>query len=376
MRGVRVTLLPLVFAGACAACAARPPKVGLAAVRAPNAALPEADPAAPSASKHAARVASLDRHVLFRFRAGTPMMAEPAVGPDGSIYLATVDGYVHALYPDGRFHWSYTLAGGVLGAPVVDRRGTLYVGTESGRIYVIHPNGTGFWTFQAPTSIVTPLVRDAHGLVLFGASDQRVFAVSPFGGALWSVLPGGAISAGPVAGPHARLWFGTESGALASVGGYSQLRVTELGGPILSAPVVGEDGSVFAVAGDRLVALGPDRKERWHADGVRFVSRAGGGDVVVCLGGGDLAWMRGSGATLRRVHLAERASAPPAVLPDGRVVVPTDSGRVLLVSASGKLSGAERVGHAPLLAPLVDAARERVLVTSGDGQLVVLSIEK
>lgn len=373
---VRGTLLFLVAAVACCSCAARAPEVSLAAVRAPSVALPEVDPSAPSAAPRAARAPSLERRVLFRFRAGSPTMAEPAVGPDGSIYITTVGGYVHALYPDGRFHWSYTVAGGTFGAPVVDRRGTLYVGTESGRIYVIHPNGTGFWTFGAPVSIVTPLARDARGLLYFGASDRRVFAVSPFSGPLWSVVLDGAITAGPVVGPHARLWFGTERGALASVGGYSQLRVTSLGGAILSAPVVREDGSVFAVAGERLVALAPDRRERWHADGVRFVASAGSGELVVWLRGGDLAWMRGNGATLRRVHLGERASAPPAVLANGSVVVPTDSGRVVLVSAAGKLVGTERVGRAPLLAPLVDRARGRVLVTAGDGYLMALSVDK
>ena len=59
------------------------------------------------------------RGLLWRFDAGAPVVAPPVVSDRGRLYVATTEGYVHALGADGGFRWSYTVEGAVLGAMAV-----------------------------------------------------------------------------------------------------------------------------------------------------------------------------------------------------------------------------------------------------------------
>jgi hypothetical protein len=71
----------------------------------------------------------------------------PLVGPDGTVYIVSVDAssdHLYAVNPDGTTRWSLALAGGGIGfgsmAMAVD--GTIYAAIDSGHLYAVNADGS------------------------------------------------------------------------------------------------------------------------------------------------------------------------------------------------------------------------------------------
>jgi outer membrane protein assembly factor BamB len=61
--------------------------------------------------------------------------ASPVIAVDRTIYFASGDGTVYALYPNGKLRWAFEAAGGPFTAtPVVAKDGTIYIAGYGGTI--------------------------------------------------------------------------------------------------------------------------------------------------------------------------------------------------------------------------------------------------
>ena len=116
------------------------------------------------------------------FGAGAPSAGAPALGPDGQIYVATQEGYVHALDRSGGFLWSYTVKGAIHVPPVVLPGGAVVVVTRLNLVYAIRPDGRRLWVYRVPEPVQTPLRVSERGTLVFGAGRFYAYAVSAFGG--------------------------------------------------------------------------------------------------------------------------------------------------------------------------------------------------
>jgi len=104
------------------------------------------------------------------------IQATPAVAPDGTIVVAELGGFVHALRPDGSVRYRYP--GGCdywLAAPVVDGAGTVFIGDPVGRLHVIDPQGSGQRPFEAPRSIQARGSFDSTGRFYLPCTDGWVY---------------------------------------------------------------------------------------------------------------------------------------------------------------------------------------------------------
>lgn len=310
------------------------------------------------------------RNVLFRFGTSSPPTAPPAVGRNGAIYVVTSEGYVHALHPDGSYHWSYTVAGRVTGGPVVVASGGIFLPT-SRTVYAFRPEGTLLWSFASPVTLSSGLGSDERTRTYFASQDGRVFTLSTRG-ALLSHIPGKVrVSVDPVVLRGGSIAVGRSNGTVLVSGKGKNARF-ELGQPV-TALLDCPGATVCAIAGAELHALG--------GSGARFrtpATRAGENDdhLAVLTSDERLRVFRGTGGEpLLERALPAAASGSPAVAKNGTVFVPLRNGALISVTPAGDVNGCVAVGDSPLGTPVLDAPRNRVLVTAHQGLVASISIE-
>jgi len=156
----------------------------------------------------------------FRFDAGAPLAAPAEVAPDGSVCVGTVDGYVHALGPDGSFRWSHSVRGAVIHRPhfAAER---WFIATSAQRVYALNRDGSLAWAFQLYSAIETELASDASGTLYFMTADRLLYGMNAHGVVTLrrhfrpGMKPELALSA-PEAlrDPEGNSWFGRSDGVL------------------------------------------------------------------------------------------------------------------------------------------------------------------
>ena len=86
--------------------------------------------------------ASMAQNLKWRYATGVSSF--PVLGPDGTLYVGSGDGYIYAIVTVGNssvaagsLKWRYATGGQVLSSPVLGPDGTLYVGSYDSYIYAI-----------------------------------------------------------------------------------------------------------------------------------------------------------------------------------------------------------------------------------------------
>ena len=306
----------------------------------------------------------------WRFRAGSPSPGI-AVAPDGTVYVPTHEGHVHAVAADGQFQWSFNCHAPATGV-AVNARGLLLVGTNDGVLHAILAGGTGLWAYQAPFPLRTRLAVGGDGTAFVGDASDHLVAVSPFGGARWRAPIEGGIVAGPVVLPDGSVLVGTAAGELLWVDGVLKRRRVALPGVVVQDPEMLSDGTVMVVTESALVVV-RDGIEAWHVDGVE--AAAGAEDECVTIGGDGLCRRALDGTARGCAPFPRSPSARPVVGPRGQVFVPTRAGELVIVAPTGQIERVVQVARTALLEPVVDASHGQVLVGAGDGVVGAVALE-
>lgn len=277
--------------------------------------------------------ARAEPRVAFRFSASSTLFARPGVGRDGSVYVGSGDGYVHALAPDGSFRWSYTLKGRVAAPPVEDpSTGRVFVATSDARLYALESDSHLRWVFPLPVAAKSELGLTPKGTLLFVGQDEHLYGVTT-GGALNLRLAAPGARSAPVwtSAGQALLVLG---GTLATLKGYGYERAA------LPAALLDVDK----------LALGPDRA------------------IFACQDGTARAL---SGEHEELLVKGECVAAP--VRGEGFFAIAEARGVLRLVYAGGQ---ERRIAfEAPLLRPVWDGPRRRLVVASATGAVTVLELD-
>ena len=134
----------------------------------------------------------------WKFKTGDLIRASPSIGADGTIYVASYDGRLYAVDPDGSERWSVVVmripegfegSADVNSAPSIGPDGAIYVLGDG--LFAINPDGSIRWHFDSSTSSwwTTPILG-ADGNVYIG-SGLAVTALDAQGRLLWDYEPGG-----------------------------------------------------------------------------------------------------------------------------------------------------------------------------------------
>lgn len=104
----------------------------------------------------------------------------PAIGPDGTIYVETLGGgrplVLHAVAPDGTLRWQASIRGefGMERRPAVGADGLVYGAVLDGTVHAISPDGSIRWTKTLdPDAIFSAPAISSDGSVILLGSHRR-----------------------------------------------------------------------------------------------------------------------------------------------------------------------------------------------------------
>ncbi len=275
-----------------------------------------------------------------------PVDSSPAVGPDGTVYIGCVDGFVYALNKDnGTTKWRFNARGFVTSSPAISADGSvLYVGSSASKLHAINTaDGSERWSFATGDVVDSSPAIAPDGTIYFGCDDRNVYAVTPAGVEKWRFPTGGRIFASPAIGANGTLYIGSGDQRLYAISPDGTLKWSYFtNGDIQASPVLAADGTIYFASTDTFFyALNPegrdDERLKWKAD--------------IRVTGASTAAVRGDGAIIFGADDNRVRALHPS---DGR----------LLWSFAGTQGQGDFIESSPLIAP--DGS---IYVGSFDGML-------
>jgi outer membrane protein assembly factor BamB len=317
---------------------------------------------------------------IAAFRTGGRIAASPVIGPDGTIYVGSVDGTFTAIRRDGTMRWSYVAGAPIFSTAAISESGAVYVGCDDDTLLAFTPDGAVRWTYRQKQDVdSSPVIADDGAIYVGG---EGLHAVSPAGERRWmSYLGGQHVSAPPAVLPDGRVAVGSLDHRVYAVlpdGTTSWAFAT--GGPI-EGPVsaLGGGDLVFGSGDGKLYRLSADGKRRFAVD----VGGAVRGGVAIAaderafyvgtMAGELVAVDAAEGAVEWRVKTGGPIRATPMLDPEGRLYVGSrDHWLYAVDAATGEIAWRVDLG-AEVDATIAIAAGRRIVASSDDGAVRLLA---
>jgi outer membrane protein assembly factor BamB len=104
--------------------------------------------------------------------------SEPAIGPDGTIYVSCDDPYLRAIDPNGKYKWTARL--GMVGGftMAVGADGFVYAACDDGYLCVVDGNGTEMSRFISKDNILSRPVITENNQLIVSDINNKVWAIS------------------------------------------------------------------------------------------------------------------------------------------------------------------------------------------------------
>jgi outer membrane protein assembly factor BamB len=134
---------------------------------------------------------------LWSFTTGGQILSSPAIGADGTVFFASLDGNLYALQPDGSERWRFHTGGVTDSSPVLDESGNLYL-TVGACILSFDRNGKKRWDDCSPVTIDGAPAVAASGAVYCPLPWRRLVAFQNNRPELWNFSTDANITTSPV----------------------------------------------------------------------------------------------------------------------------------------------------------------------------------
>jgi outer membrane protein assembly factor BamB len=298
------------------------------------------------------------------------------VAADGSVIVASFDGTVAAVGPDGRRRWSFAAGDRIYSTPAIDGEGVVYFGADGGSLYALEAGGRSRWTILPADETGKPELQDVDTAPVLGdgagfvGAGPYVYAFDLRGAIRWRTATGGKVFSSPALLPDGTVVVGSQDDKLWALRSGGAVRWTyPTAADVDGSPAVDEARQVVYVGGDdrKVHAVSFEGRARWttdvggvvrsgiavDADGWVYVTTFGPTARLAALDpdGGWIRWTvdAGTGPT---AEFGIRSS--PVVDPDGVVLFGAPGGFVRAVSREGEVlwtfAAPDDVDAGPILA--------------------------
>ena len=178
--------------------------------------------------------------------------ASVAIAADGTVYVHSDDGVLHAYTSHGYERWTASVPGSGSSSPSIAADGTIYIGSENHFLYAIRPlDGSVAWTFDAGDMIEASPAIDASGQIYFGTLGKLFYCLKPDGTQVYSFTAGDEIYSSAAITANGRAVFGGTDGNLYELTSTGTSAFTySVGSAIYSTPALLSDGSIVFGAND------------------------------------------------------------------------------------------------------------------------------
>lgn len=122
--------------------------------------------------------------------------SSPALGVDGTIYVASKYGELYAVNPDGSIKWLFNSGFAIHASPAVDRNGVIYIGSINGEFNAI---------------IGSAAIRE-DSVIYVGTMDSNLYTISATGELRWKYRTGNPIGSSPPIADDGTVYFGSQDG--------------------------------------------------------------------------------------------------------------------------------------------------------------------
>ena len=311
----------------------------------------------------------------WRYMTGRAIASSPALGPDGTIYVGSYDGYLYAVRPQCILKWRYQTGALVRFSPAVAADGTVYFGSDDGHLYALNPDSSLKWSRTMGNYVACSPTIGSDGTVYAASDTGTLCAFSADGSLAWQYPIPWGIAGSPAIAMDGTLYFGSYDSVIAvNADGTPKWRCHVGYWPGTAA--IASDGTIYVGSRDSgLYAINPDGAVRWRypvsgetgsepaigADGTVYIGSSAGIMFAVSPDG-TLKWDYATGGSV---------SSTPAVAADGTVYFGSDDGYVYALNPDGSLKWRYLTGDAVRSSPAI-AADGVMYVGSSDYYLYAL----
>jgi len=148
------------------------------------------------------------------------VFSSPTVGPDGVIYVGTIDsvdadkGSICAVNPDGSLKWKVNVDAEVDSSPAISLDGsTIYVGKDQSQngtenFFALNTSdGSIKWKKKLGNFVFSSPAIDANGTIYVGASDKNLYAFNPDGSIKWTFPCDSVVDSSPAIGADGTVYI-------------------------------------------------------------------------------------------------------------------------------------------------------------------------
>jgi outer membrane protein assembly factor BamB len=100
--------------------------------------------------------------------------SEPALGPDGTIYVSFDDPYLRAVDPNGSIKWVVPIGNTGGFTLAVGNDGLIYAAGDDANLYVVDSNGSRVAEFQTDYWLSFPVIAADDTIIVSGINDEAV----------------------------------------------------------------------------------------------------------------------------------------------------------------------------------------------------------